>query len=69
VAELGGKWGFADEGGDFCIAPVWDEALEFRGGEAAVRLGSLWHLVDRQGNLSAIGLSRDEIHRHIVTFR
>lgn len=32
------------------IPPVYDEALEFREGAAAVRLGSRWHYIDTAGN-------------------
>lgn len=61
VFERSGRWGFADKGGNECIAPFWDEALGFRNELAAVRLKGWWHMVEMSGKVVAAGLSYDEM--------
>ncbi len=43
-----GVWGFINEYRRGVIPPLFDEACDFRQGVAKVRLGSWWHIVDRQ---------------------
>lgn len=57
----GGKWGFADAEGRTVIPPHWDEALDFRGGFSAVRLGRWWHRIDATGGIVRRGMSPDEL--------
>lgn len=47
--EKGGKFGFVDGSGEFKIAPLFDEALSFSEGLAAVRSGEKWGFVDTSG--------------------
>jgi len=44
-----GKIGFVDASGQFRIDPVFDEALPFSDGLAAVRVGHLWGFIDTGG--------------------
>lgn len=57
----GGKWGFADGAGRIVAAPYWDEALDFRNGFSAVRLGRWWHRIDAGGIIVRRGLTHDEL--------
>ncbi len=43
------KVGFVDEEGQFKISPVFDDALPFSGGLAAVKVGEKWGFVDATG--------------------
>lgn len=43
-----GYWGFADRG-RFVIPPIYDLAFEFSEGFALVRVGEVWHFIDRHG--------------------
>lgn len=45
------KFGFVDASGEFKIAPVFDEALPFSDGLAAVRKGAKWGFVDQAGEV------------------
>lgn len=45
----GGKWGFCNFSGDIVVDPVFDEALPFSGGLAAVKEGKAWGYIDPDG--------------------
>ena len=45
------KFGFVDDGGHFKIEPIFDDALPFSSGMAAVKLGEKWGFVDTTGHL------------------
>jgi hypothetical protein len=45
-----GKWGYFDENGKKVIDFMFDEAEEFVGGSAIVRLNSLYGLIDKSGD-------------------
>lgn len=45
----GEKFGFADSSGDFLIKPIYEDALPFSDGLAAVRVGALWGFIDSNG--------------------
>lgn len=66
--ENRGLWGFQGRGRGV-IAPFWDDALDFRGGVAAVRLGEWWHLCDRSGNLLERGLRPAELKHALSRYR
>lgn len=41
--------GYADSDGRIAIAPLWDEAFDFCGDTAVVRLEDRYHCIDRSG--------------------
>ncbi len=45
----GGKIGFVDSSGGFAITPIFDEALPFSDGYAAVRIRNKWGFIDKTG--------------------
>jgi hypothetical protein len=45
------KYGFIDSTGSFKIPPVFDRALPFSGGYAAVRVGGKWGYIDTSGTM------------------
>ena len=47
--QRNGLWGYADENGRIAIAPWWDEAFDFRGSAAVVRLEDKYHCIDECG--------------------
>jgi hypothetical protein len=47
--QQGQKFGFVDSDGRFKINPVFDDALPFSGGYAAVKVGEKWGFVDAAG--------------------
>jgi len=49
--ERGGKIGFVNSAGRFVVEPVFDDALPFSEGYAAVRVGGRWGFVDDQGRM------------------
>ena len=48
LESYNGYWGFADRG-RFVIPPIYDLAFEFSEGFALVRIGDVWHFIDRRG--------------------
>lgn len=56
----GGKWGYADARDRFVIAPQFDDAGEFAGDLAPVRIGGKWGYIDRAGKIK-IRPSFDEV--------
>ncbi len=44
-----GKWGFVDTSCRYVITPQFDEAGDFEGDLAAVRLGEAWGYIDPDG--------------------
>ncbi len=52
--ESGGKWGFADQNGNFVVSAEWDEAKDFSEGLAAVKRDDKWGFVDTTGKVVAI---------------
>ena len=51
IQKQGDKVGFVDEHGQFKIKPVFDDALFFSGGMAAVRIKDKWGFIDTNGKL------------------
>jgi hypothetical protein len=47
----GGKWGYADDQDRFVIAPKFDDAGDFSGDYAAVKINNHWGFIDRSGNV------------------
>ncbi len=46
-----GRWGFCDQSGVEAIPPLFDNALGFREGFAAVKLGDFWHYINQQAEV------------------
>jgi hypothetical protein len=44
--------GFVDSSGRFTIPPIYDEALPFSEGLAAVRVGEKWGFIDKNGRMA-----------------
>jgi hypothetical protein len=51
VMDFGQRWGYIDETGATVIEPQFDEAREFAGGMAAVRIHEKWGFVNPSGDL------------------
>lgn len=56
----GGKWGYADQQDHFVIAPQFEEAGDFSGDYAAVKIDKQWGFIDRSGRI-AIKPAYDEV--------
>lgn len=47
--KIGLAWGYCDEEGRVVIAPLFDEAFEFKSKYALVRVDKWWYRIDRRG--------------------
>lgn len=47
-----GKWGYIDQAGRIAIKPVFEQALDFSDGMAAVREGKNWGYIDSSGKIA-----------------
>ncbi|GAB5408190.1 MAG: WG repeat-containing protein [Balneolaceae bacterium] len=54
---LNGKWGYINTAGNMVIEPNYDEAREFSGGFAAVRIGTNWGYVSEESKSLTIPIS------------
>ena len=46
---MGEKYGYINQSGQVVIEPQYDEAHEFSGGLAPVRVGFRWNYIDKTG--------------------
>lgn len=50
VQAKNGKWGYLDERQNWVIQPKFEDARDFKGGRASVKMGGKWGFIDRRGN-------------------
>ncbi|WP_218240810.1 WG repeat-containing protein [Comamonas fluminis] len=50
VQAKNGKWGYLDERQNWAIPPKFEDARDFKGGRASVKLGGNWGFIDKRGN-------------------
>jgi hypothetical protein len=50
VQSSNGRWGYINERQQWVIPPRFEDALEFKGGRAAVRQNGKWGFINKSGD-------------------